>query len=146
MKKYHFFKLLFPLLFLSIIFPSCQKQNNITDIIEPVNLNSGTTDSLTISDMFYAENYENLILNKHDVVETKLNFDKTKLIISVPKDFEGVTFVSFNFNDDWGISSDTHKAVLNSLNQEGVSIRDIKRDADAARISAGDFSQSLVVS
>ena len=99
MKKNHFFKILFPLLFLSIISFSCSKQQNITDIIEPVNINSGTTDSLTISDIFYAENYDNLILNEQKEVEAELNFDKTKLIITAPKDFEGVALVSFNFED-----------------------------------------------
>ncbi|PJB00186.1 MAG: hypothetical protein CO128_01255 [Ignavibacteriales bacterium CG_4_9_14_3_um_filter_30_11] len=99
MKKNYFFKFLFPLIIFSIISFSCSKSQNISDIIEPVNINSGITDSLIVSDMFYAENYQNLKLNEQENVVTKLNFDKTKIIITAPIDFEGVTLVSFNFND-----------------------------------------------
>lgn len=50
----------------------------------------------------------------------------------------------FSFNDALGISADTHKATLNALNQEGVSLQRIREEAKAAGQDVGKFSQSLV--
>jgi len=50
----------------------------------------------------------------------------------------------FSFNDAWGISADTHKAVVNSLNQEGVSLQRIREEAKAAGKDVAEFSKSLV--
>jgi len=70
----------------------------ITDLIKPLNLSTGTTDSVLISDMFYAEDYSNIKLISSPSVEIKFNFDKTKLILTPDKNFEGMTFIEFNFN------------------------------------------------
>jgi len=100
MKKYSYFKFLLPIITFGLISLSCQKSQNITDTIEPVNLNSGITDSLTVSDMFYAENYNNLSLNKQKDIDVRFNYNKTKLIFSPSAEFEGMTFVSFKFNNE----------------------------------------------
>jgi len=46
-------------------------------------------------------------------------------------------------NITWGISSDEHKAILNVLNQEGVSISRIKEEADLAGKSVKEFQLDL---
>jgi len=50
--------------------------------------------------MFYAENYDNLALNKNENVGVKFNYNKTKLIFSPHSDFEGMTIVSVRFNNE----------------------------------------------
>lgn len=50
----------------------------------------------------------------------------------------------FNFNDTLGISPETHSAVINALNQEGVSIKAIENQAKVAGKTVGEFSQSLI--
>ena len=72
----------------------------ITDIIRTVNLNSGRTDSLLISDMFYAENYGNLKLIPNMFVNTRLNFDGSKLLFTPGTNFEGMSFVDFKFGNN----------------------------------------------
>lgn len=93
-------KLLLLLIFFSILSFSCQKAPTIIDIIQPVNLNSGKTDSLTISDIFYAENYNNIKLDINLNVNVKFNFDKTKLLLTPKLNFEGMTFIPLTFNDN----------------------------------------------
>ncbi len=46
-------------------------------------------------------------------------------------------------NIEWGISADEHKAVLNVLNQEGVSIKSIENQAKVAGKTVGDFAGEL---
>ncbi len=99
MKTYFYKKLIFPLIIFSLISFACQKSPEINDIIETVNLNSGMTDSLTISDIFYAENYNNLSLIKQNNINVKFNYNKTKLILTPNEDFEGMTFIPFKFEN-----------------------------------------------
>jgi len=100
MKNYFNIKFLLPIIIFGFISFSCQKQQKLTDIIKTVNLNSGSTDSLTLSDMFYAENYASISLTEQKNINVKFNYDKTKLLLTVPADFEGITFVPFKFNNE----------------------------------------------
>lgn len=47
-------------------------------------------------------------------------------------------------NLDWGITADTHKAVLNTLTQEGISLRSIATEAQRAGKTTKDFAKELV--
>lgn len=47
-------------------------------------------------------------------------------------------------NLDWGISADTHKAVWNALNQEGVSLQRIREEAKAAGQDVNTFAKGMV--
>jgi len=47
-------------------------------------------------------------------------------------------------NIDWGMTADDHKAVYNTLNQEGVAFADIRKWAEASKKSVEDFSFELV--
>lgn len=44
----------------------------------------------------------------------------------------------------WGISADEHKAVINTLTQEGVSLLSIEKQAQAAKMEVGAFAKELV--
>ena len=85
------------LLLFIIQFNPVIKAQSISDIIQPVNLASGKTDSLLISDMFYAGNYGSLKLIHNLLVDAKFNYDKTKLLFTPSDNFEGMTLVDFKF-------------------------------------------------
>jgi cyclomaltodextrinase len=72
----------------------------ITDLIEPLNLVSGRIDSMLISDMFYADRYDNIEVIYSPFVKTEFNYDKTKFIFSPPENFEGMILIDFKFDDD----------------------------------------------
>lgn len=46
-------------------------------------------------------------------------------------------------NINWGITADEHKAVLNVLTQEGVSLNRITQEANISKKSVGDFAAEL---
>lgn len=104
---------LFSLIMLSVIFSININAQKISDIISTVNLNSGTTDTLLLSDMFYAPNYSSLKLIKNNSISGKLNSDKSKLLLTPDKNFEGLTLVSFDFaGEDYSIPVQVNKAQL----------------------------------
>jgi cyclomaltodextrinase / maltogenic alpha-amylase / neopullulanase len=72
----------------------------ITDLIEPVNLISGRTDSILISDMFYSNNYSSLVLKNNSSVSVKFNHDKSKLIFTPNPDAEGLFLINFSFKNN----------------------------------------------
>jgi glycosidase len=90
--KYHI-----SLLLIVITVISCSsEQNLITDIIKPVNLISGETDSILISDLFYAEDYDvNFVKNDY----VKINFDRSSGYIHFIPDlsFSGMIFIDFQY-------------------------------------------------
>jgi cyclomaltodextrinase / maltogenic alpha-amylase / neopullulanase len=84
------------LIFLTLTtYTSAQK---INDIIAPINLIAGRTDSTLVSDMFYADNYSDLKLKNNRVIDIKFNFNKTKLIFTPAQGTEGLFLLDFSFN------------------------------------------------
>ncbi len=90
---YKKFRLTFLSLILILSFNSIDAQQ-ITDLIQPVNLTAGVTDSLLASDLFYSTNY-NLSFSTNSSV--KISFDKnSKILCLTPdKNFEGMTLINF---------------------------------------------------
>ncbi len=88
-----------PILILSILLSVNINAQIITDLIHTINLNSGTTDSLLISDIFYANNYSSLKLISNKSIDVKFNPDKSKLLFTPAESFEGMTPVSFRFGN-----------------------------------------------
>ena len=82
-------KYLFLLCFLSI---SALFAQPVNDIIEPVRLVAGRTDSVLLSDVFYSKNY-NLTLNKNKYIAAKIEDNYLKL--KADKNFEGLTLLNF---------------------------------------------------
>ena len=64
-------------LFLFSIFSFISPGKNISDLIQPVNLSAGVTDSVLISDIFYAENCNDLRPLKNPLIDVKFNNDKS---------------------------------------------------------------------
>src|SRR3989339_1621954 len=90
--KMKFFKSIVLFSFLFIV--SSYAQNGIRDIIKPVNLTAGKTDSLLISDMFYSNNYN---LKFQENKEVKVNYNKRtgKVYFKADMNFAGMTLVDF---------------------------------------------------
>jgi glycosidase len=82
------------ILFSLFIFIPCFAQNGIRDIIKPVNLIAGKTDSLLISDMFYSNNYD---LKFKENKQVKVNYNKRtgKVYFKADMNFAGMTLVDF---------------------------------------------------
>lgn len=91
-----FNKLLY-LLFIFFILSYSSSGQVIHDLIQPLNLSAGVSDTVLISDLFYARNYKNLKLSKNPDVKVKFNTDKTKFIFKPSANFEGISLVGFNF-------------------------------------------------
>src|ERR1035437_7235272 len=85
---------IFSLLILFTINLNAQK---IYDLIQTQNFVAGKTDSVLISDMFYADKYDELVLTKNSSINLKFNFDETKLIFTPQNNFEGIGLIGFNF-------------------------------------------------
>ena len=94
-----FYKLFYSL-FLFFIINCISFGKDIHDLIQPLNLSAGVSDTVLVSDMFYAENYNNMTLLKNPVIKVKFNNDKTKLIFAPSADFEGISLVDFNFDNN----------------------------------------------
>ena len=86
----------FALIFFFIL-SSISFGKGIADLIQPLNLSAGTADSVVISDVFYTEDYNNIKLVYNPSVEIIFNYDKTKLILTPDKNFEGITLAEFSF-------------------------------------------------
>ncbi len=83
---------------LLLISTCCYTQNEkITDIIKTIKLTAGVKDSILVSDMFYADEYN---LKFKDNEKVKVSYDKTNETIHlIPKvNFAGVTLVDFDLN------------------------------------------------
>ena len=88
-------------MFLSLIqFTGCssKSKNEITDIIPVVKLEAGNTDSVLVSDLFFAQNYD---LNFADNPNLELKYlkDSKTLILRANDDYEGMTLVDFAYHN-----------------------------------------------
>lgn len=74
------------------------------------------------------------------------NFYDSELAAGDMEDtLKGVRDAAYSLkNIDWGITADEHKAVYNTLNQEGVAFADVSKWAKASKRSVEDFSFELV--
>lgn len=78
-----------------IIASSCSSiKNEITDIISPINLTAGKSDSVLISDLFYSDNYNvRFIENKN--VSVTYNYNSGMIYFQPDEKFSGITLVDF---------------------------------------------------
>ena len=84
-----------------MILTKAQESGNIiTDLIEPLNLVSGKTDSTLIQDIFYADNYTDIKILSNHFVKVSFNYDKTKFVLTSSENFEGITLIDFKFGDN----------------------------------------------
>lgn len=73
--------------------------NQITDIIPVVRLLSGQTDSILVSDLFYADDYD-LKFKDHQNIEIEYLRDSQTLILKPDDNYEGMTLVNFELKGE----------------------------------------------
>ncbi len=86
---------------LQIVLVSCQSsvETKIKEIIQPVKLTAGIPDTVIISDMFYAEDYDvNFLLN--EFISVDFNKDKSKVVFTPNMEFEGMTLLGFDYGGE----------------------------------------------
>ena len=83
------------LVILPFIFLSCSspKHFKIFDVIQPVKLTAGNEKSITISDLFYAQNYDVKFLPNENISVQRVD---STVIFSPKNNFEGLTTVEFD--------------------------------------------------
>ncbi len=93
-KFFYFFLFLFSL---SISAQNSPSTTSIKDIIKPVNLTAGISDGVTISDLFYADNYNVKFIENRKV---KVNYDipEHKVYFTTDMNFSGMTLVDFVYD------------------------------------------------
>ena len=78
---------------LSLFYIGCQsEQSKIQDIIQPIKIESGNSDSVLISDLFYYPNY-NLKFTPN--INIKVTSQNNILYLNADTSFEGMTFLEF---------------------------------------------------
>jgi cyclomaltodextrinase / maltogenic alpha-amylase / neopullulanase len=75
-----------------LIFVGCDNSSQIRDIIQPIKLVAGETDTIVISDLFYALEYN---LDFSDNEKLDINRIEDKLYITADPSFEGMTLLEF---------------------------------------------------
>ncbi len=73
------------------------KAQEIRDLIQPVHLTAGVTDTVFISDLFYAENY-NADFSSDKNIEVRYNRPEGILVLTSDKNFEGFDLIDFQLN------------------------------------------------
>lgn len=71
----------------------------IRDLINSVKLFSGRTDTVIISDLFYAKNYD-LVFKHNKDCDIKFNEETLQLIVTPRKSFSGLTLIEFSMNEN----------------------------------------------
>ncbi len=92
MKKTGLLFLIF-IVFRGTIFPQ-----GINDIIRPVHLQAGKSDTLHISDLFYSNDY-NLKIIPGDNIKAVYNRESKNLAVEPAAEFEGIGLINFTLND-----------------------------------------------
>ena len=69
----------------------------ISDIIQPVSLIAGQTDSVLVSDLFYSSDY-NLKFVPNPSIKISYNLSSKKLFLTPDENYEGLTLIEFKLN------------------------------------------------
>lgn len=82
-------------IFLSRLF--AKTNSDIKDVIPVVKLLAGQTDSILVSDLFYAENYD-LTFKKNPNIKIDYLKESKTLVLQAGDDYEGMTLVDFDYS------------------------------------------------
>lgn len=80
---------------ISLLLVSCKSEIRITEIIQPIKLVSGMSDSVVIGDLFYAPNKT---INFHDNENLEVIKDGNNLHLVADQNFEGLTLLEFEID------------------------------------------------
>ena len=91
-------KKIFVILLSLLVFPGRTVfAQQISDIIQPVKLKSGKTDSVFVEDLFYAENYD-LTFLPGTKIGVKFNKNNGFIYFTPDSNFEGMSLIDFNYS------------------------------------------------
>lgn len=93
-KSVLFFLFLF---FFSILAQQFPSTTSIEDIIKPVDLVAGISDAVTISDLFYADNY-NVKFTENKKVKVNYDISSHKVYFKTDMNFSGMTLIDFVYD------------------------------------------------
>lgn len=85
------------LFFIGWVSPSFINAQEIKDIIQPVKISLGKTDTLIISDLFYAKSYD-LKFCENKKINILFEPSANKIILKPKSDFSGMTLIEFIYN------------------------------------------------
>jgi len=85
-------------LFLSFLFLQAIPAQDITDLIEPILLTAGKSDTILVSDLFYSKTYD-LKLSKNENVDFTFNRLTKKLVLQPKESFKGFTLLKFSLDN-----------------------------------------------
>ena len=86
------------LLLATIVFLSGNSfSQQISDLIQPLHVKAGETDTVLVSDIFYASSYK-VKFHSDKYINVKYNKLKNEVILKPNKEFEGIDLLSFQFD------------------------------------------------
>ncbi len=90
---------LFPVLLLIFACNATHRQDPIRDVIKPLRLAAGKTDSMLVSDLFFAHEYT-LDFQDNPDIDLTWHPEKRILILQPDAGFEGTTTIDFRYHDE----------------------------------------------
>lgn len=83
------------------LFISCSTNSNdeITDLINQINLTAGKDKQIIVSDLFYSPEYD-LEFNENEFIISDYDSSTLQLNLTPDSSFEGMTLINFQLNDD----------------------------------------------
>jgi len=82
-------------IFLGLLFLQTIRAQEISDLIEPIKLTAGKSDTLLISDLFYAKSYD-LKISGNENINFSFNQSSKKLVLKPEVSFKGFTLLEFS--------------------------------------------------
>ena len=81
-------------LVLTLFLIGCSQRSEINDIIPPLKLVSGNTDTVLISDLYYSDDY-NIDFSEIESLEIEHDKKNNLLVLKPDENFEGITLLEF---------------------------------------------------
>ena len=91
-----FSKITIKILFVFVFLKICGAQE-VRDIIEPIKLTSGKSDSILVSDLFYSKSYD-LQFSKNKHINFSYQVSTKQLVLKPEASFKGITLLEFILN------------------------------------------------
>jgi cyclomaltodextrinase len=97
LKIFHSKLVITTILILGLIYCCHSPNNSITDLIQPLHLQAGRSDTLDIRDIYFAKDYQLRFL-LHPQISIKYDSLRGRLILKPEKNYQGLSLISFVFS------------------------------------------------